>query len=409
VTSRQASPRGSPPGLLFRLLVAACGLDAGLVAPFHLFTRTRGYFENATPSDFVLIVVGVLVGIAILLLFKGRSFWVLAASAAAMAVVAFLTIVQYPSLEYASNTLPRVEFLGIESQPMALNYAAITCCAILLCGCTFDILSRPGAGDGTMLFPAALVFGAGIHFFAAILLPSTTGLMVSLAASATVLIALLGKGFDALQSWLDVMRPTIAVPLGRRVVLWITAVFSWLLAAGLEIMALLVFFGTLKQPGDLVNGSLLFCNVIAGAAIAALVAVVARKRGVLGSIAAVAGGGAGMVLLFYMASTGTLVTLPVIVLGIPLVLPAWHAVSELSSAGARGTTGVLLLVGWLAAAYLAFIPIKVPDLLDFSSWIYIAVVSVVVVEVGLSILRVFLVKGAHPDPTLQKPEQKPIS
>ncbi|MEX2683821.1 MAG: hypothetical protein Q6373_019775, partial [Candidatus Sigynarchaeota archaeon] len=104
---------------------------------------------------------------------------------------------------------------------------------------------------------------------------------------------------------------------------------------------------------------------------------------------------AGLALLFYIASTGTLITFPVIVLGIPLVLPAWHVVSELFPAGARGTTGVLLLVGWLVAAYIAFIPIKLPDLAAFSEWIYIVVASVTAIEGGLSILRAYLARGAH--------------
>ena len=395
------------------MLVAACGLDAGLVAPFHLFTRTRGYFENATLFDLAMMGVGVLVGIVILSGLKGRSFWILAASAAGMAVVAFLTIVQYPALEYASNTLPRVEFLGIESQPMALNYAAIVCLAILLCGCTLDACTRFDGGviknEGLLTFSVALVLGAGIHFFTTILVPSTTGLMLSLGGSAIGLVIMLGNGFNTFQPALNARTSAPLVSRGRMAALLVTAGFSWLIAAGIGLLAMLVFFGTLKRPEDLVNGALLFVNVIAGAAAIAPVALVRRKWRVIGSTVSIACGGAGLMFLFYLASTGALITFPVIALGIPLVLPAWHIVSELQSAGARGSAGVLLLVGWLVAGYFAFIPIKMPDLLDFSSWIYIVVVSAVVVEVGLSILRAFLVKGAHPNPTLQKPEQKPIS
>jgi hypothetical protein len=396
--SRQPTAGITPPGLPFQLLMATCGLDAGLVAPFHLFTRTRGYFENAMPFDFVLIGIGVLVGITILSVFKGRSFWILVVGAAGMAIVSFLTIVQYPVLEYANQTLPRITFFGIESQPMAANFAAITCLAILLCGGTFDVLSRSSPVDSTLLFPAALVFGAGIHFFATMFLPSTTGLMASLAGSAIGLVTLLGKGSGAFQAGLEAISPPLAASRGRKVCLGISAVISWLLAVGLEIIALIVFFGTMRQPGDLINGSLLFSNVIAGAAIAALIAAITARWRLLGGIVAITVGGAGMALLFAMASTGALVTFPVIVLGIPLVLPASYVVSELFSLGARGTTGVLLLVGWLVSGYLAFIPIKIPDLMTFSDWIYYAVASALVVEIILAVLRWQLMRSMTPRP-----------
>jgi hypothetical protein len=387
------------------VLLAACGLDAGIVAPFHLFTRTRGYFENTTTLDLVLLVAGVLAGILVLSVTRGRVFWVTVASAAGMAVVGFLTIVQYPALEYASQTIAMVDFLGAETQPMALNYAAIACLAIVLCGSTLETCARSGAGESGVIFPTALALGAGIHFFTTLIVPSTTGLMLSLAVSATGVIALLGKGSGTLLPWLNARPSPLPVSLGRHVGMAITGVISWLLAAGLGILAMLVFFGHLKIPIDLVNGSLLFSNVIAGAAIAALLALVTRKRRFLGSIIAIAGGGAGLALLFYMASTGVLVTFPVIVLGIPIVLPASYIVSELQSAGARGSAGVLLLVGWLVAAYLAFIPIKLPDLAAFSEWIYIAAAGIIAVEVALSALRAFLARGTPRYHSLQEPQQ----
>ena len=400
MTSRQGQP-----GFQLRVLLVACGLDAGLVAPFHLFTRTRGYFENATIFDFVLIGIGVFVGILVLSVIKGRTFWIMVASSAGMAVVGVLTLVQYPALEYASQTIPLVDFMGVETQPMALNYAAITCLAILLCGGMLETCSRSSAGQGVLIFPAALALGAGIHFFTTLIVPSTTGLMISLATAATVLIALLGKGSGTLLPWLSAKPSPLPVPAGRHVAMAITGTISWLLSAGLGLLAMLVFFGRLKIPLDLVNGSLLFSNVIAGAAIAALIAVVTRKWRVWGSIAAITCGGACLALLFYLASTSALVTFPAIVLGIPLVLPAWHVVSELSTAGARGTTGVLLLVGWLLAAYLAFIPIKLPDLAAFSEWIYIVATSVTVIEVGLSILRAYLARGARWYRSIQESQQ----
>ncbi|MBN2151136.1 MAG: hypothetical protein JW839_06825, partial [Candidatus Lokiarchaeota archaeon] len=390
VTSKQGQP-----GFSLRVLLVACGLDAGLVAPFHLFTRTRGYFENTTIFDFVLIGIGVFIGILVLSVIKGRTFWVTAASAAGMAVVGFLTIVQYPALEYTSQTIPLVDFLGVETQPMALNYAAIACLAILLCGGMLEACSRSGAGEGGLVFPAALALGAGIHFFTTLLVPSTTGLMLSLAASATGLIALLGKGSGTLLPWLSAKPSPLPVPRARHVAMGFTGTVSWLLSAGVGLLAMLVFFGHLKIPVDLVNGSLLFSNVIFGAAVAAIIALITRKWRVWGSISAIAFGGAGLALLFYMASAGALVAFPAIALGIPLVLPSWHVVSELAQAGARGTTGVLLLVGWLIAAYLAFIPIKLPDLAAFSEWIYLVAASVTAVEVGLSILRAYLARGAR--------------
>ncbi len=400
MTARQGQP-----GFPLRVLLAACGLDASLVAPFHLFTRTRGYFENATTLDLVLLVAGVIAGILVLSVIRRKVFWVTAASAAGMAVVGFLTIVQYPALEYASQTIALVDFLGTETQPMALNYAAIACLAIVLCGCTLETCSRSGAGESGVIFPTALALGAGIHFFTTLLVPSTTGLMLSLAASATGVIALLGKGSDTLLPWLNARPAPLPVSLGRHVGLALTGVISWLLSAGLGLLAMLVFFGHLKIPVDLVNGSLLFSNVIAGAAIAALIALLTRKWRVWGSIAAIAYGGAGLALLFYIASTGTLIGFPVIVLGIPIVLPSWHIVSELAPAGARGTTGVLVLVGWLVAAYLAFIPIKLPDLADFSEWIYLAAAGIIVAEVGLSALRAFLAREPPRYQSHQEPRQ----
>jgi hypothetical protein len=387
MTERQCFAGKGQPGFIFRVLLVACGLDAGLVAPFHLFTRTRGYFENATPLDFLLIGAGVITGIIILSVLKGQSFWLLVASAAGMAITAFLTIVQYPALEYASQTIPLVDILGIQTQPVILNYAIITCFAILLCGGMLDTCYRSSLREGGLLFPIALVLGATIHFFTTVLISSTTGLMTSLAASAIGMIALLGKGSNALVPLLNTKPLPLPMSQGRRVGLAITGIVSWLLATGLEIVAMLVFFGTLKQPEDLVNGSLLFSNMIAGAAIAALVALVAGKRRMLGDIIAIVGGGAGVMLVFLMASTGAIVTFPVIVLGIPLVLPAWYLVSELGSVGARGTTGVLLLVSWLVAGYLAFIPIKTPDISAFADWIYCAVIAVILLELGMAVLR----------------------
>lgn len=387
--------RQGQPGFPLRVMLVACGLDAGLVAPFHLFTRTRGYFENATVFDFVLIGIGVFIAVVLLSMIKGRTFLIMAASAAGMAIVGFLTIVQYPALEYAGQTIPLVVFLGIETQPMAVHYAAIACLAILLCSTMFEACSRSGPGEGGLVFPAALALGAGIHFFTTLLVPSTTGLMLSLVLSATGLIILIGKGSSSLVPWLGTKPSPFPVPAGRHAAMAITGMLSWLLSTGIGLLAMLVYFGHLKIPLDLINGSLLSSSVIAGAALAALIAFVSRKGRAWGSIAAMTCGGAGLALLFYMTSTGALVIFPVIVLGIPLVLPAWHVASELSQAGARGMTGPLLLVGWLVSAYVAFIPIKLPDLAAFSGWIYIVSAAVIAVEVCLSILRAYLARGAR--------------
>nr|MDO8113377.1 hypothetical protein [Candidatus Sigynarchaeota archaeon] len=378
MTASPRMPGHYLPEKLQRVLLLSIGIAAGWLAPYQLFTRTRTFFENDTLFDFVILAAAVLAGFVVLMKFKGKSPFILLVSAVGMTIIAFLSILQAPATDFANQSIPLVEFLGIPTQPMATNYSLVVLFALLMTGAIFHMIT--GLEDHGKYFIVAIVFGILVDALIQLAFPGSGAVFAVLGICSSVVILLLGADYPRWISPGTTNATTRGTVNRTSHAIIFSVIMMWLTFSLFTMGSMLVFFGTVRDPRESLNTTLLLSNLITGSLILLSSLFGTSRKPRINTYIAVPVAGTTIAIMYYLSCIGLLSMVHAIILGIPLTFITWYFVSEMQSIGFRGLAGVLMLVSWFLGAYIAFIPVKPGEIATYSSWFYYALIGLTVLE-----------------------------